>query len=125
MGRKKTEKSKPPILKQTKMGVNLKLYFELNDIMSEKVGMRSFIPIFLSLFQVSILKKSILPLRNTIFNIIGVQNSFFKDFDKPQNITSEGVCDVEKVQSKSSCIGGRNFRCFLVSADLDRIKSWV
>lgn len=52
----------------------------------------------MSLFQVSILKKkSILPLRNTIFNIIGVQNSFFRDFDKHQNITSEGVCDVEKL----------------------------
>ena len=34
---KKDKKSKPPILKQTKMGVNLKLYFELNDIMSRKL----------------------------------------------------------------------------------------
>lgn len=32
----KDEKSKPPILKQTKMGVNLKLYFELNDIMARE-----------------------------------------------------------------------------------------
>lgn len=34
---KKDEKNKPPILKQTKMSVNLKLYFELNDIMSRKL----------------------------------------------------------------------------------------
>ena len=38
MGEKKDEKSKPPILKQTKMGVNLKLYFEyIKDIMSRKL----------------------------------------------------------------------------------------
>lgn len=55
---KKDKKSKPPILKQTKMGVNLKLYFELNDIMSRKLEWEALFQFFLSLFQVSILKKN-------------------------------------------------------------------